>query len=75
MPLFDYVCKSCGHAFETLVQGSDRPACPSCGSRQLVKQLSAFAVVSGAGRAPACETGGPCASCGPMKDGGSCPFN
>ncbi|MBT4497799.1 MAG: hypothetical protein HOC74_08760, partial [Gemmatimonadetes bacterium] len=30
MPLFDYVCKSCDHAFETLIQGSEKPLCPSC---------------------------------------------
>ena len=75
MPLFDYVCKSCDHPFETLLQGSEKPVCPSCGSRQLAKQLSAFAVVSNVGSAPACKTGAPCSSCSPLNDGGSCPFN
>jgi putative FmdB family regulatory protein len=50
MPLFEYECKECGERFEALVMGSHRPACPTCGSRNLEKQTSAFAVSSGSGR-------------------------
>jgi putative FmdB family regulatory protein len=46
MPLFDYKCLSCRHEFELLVRGSSVPACPSCGSTTLEKQLSMFAVSS-----------------------------
>ena len=44
MPLFDYRCRSCDHEFEALVRAGDVPACPSCNSRDLEKQLSAAAV-------------------------------
>jgi putative FmdB family regulatory protein len=40
MPMFDFVCTSCQHSFETLVRGSAQPACPECGSTALEKQLS-----------------------------------
>ena len=40
MPLFDFVCKPCGHSFELLVRGSSVPVCPECGSAELVKQVS-----------------------------------
>ena len=40
MPIFDYVCDDCGHAFELLIRGSEAPACPRCESRAVTKQLS-----------------------------------
>lgn len=40
MPLFDFVCKSCENHFEALVRGSNKPACPKCGSVELERQLS-----------------------------------
>lgn len=40
MPIFDFVCTSCQHAFEALVRGSATAACPQCGSVLLEKQLS-----------------------------------
>jgi len=67
MPLFEYKCKSCGKTSEILVRsGSDRPEC-DCGSQDLEKLFSAFAVSEGGG-APSCESGScslpssPCAS-------------
>jgi putative FmdB family regulatory protein len=46
MPIFDYSCRSCGHQFELLVLPSSKeaPACPTCGSENLEKELSGFAV-------------------------------
>jgi putative FmdB family regulatory protein len=49
MPIFEYVCRACHHRFETIVNGSKTPVCPSCESPALDKQLSVFAV-STAGR-------------------------
>ncbi|HSL23231.1 MAG TPA: zinc ribbon domain-containing protein [Vicinamibacterales bacterium] len=46
MPIFEYVCRDCGHAFETIVNGSREPQCPSCNGQALDKQLSVFAVSS-----------------------------
>ena len=44
MPMFDFVCTSCQHAFETLVRGSAVPTCPECGSVELEKQLALPAI-------------------------------
>jgi putative FmdB family regulatory protein len=40
MPLYSYVCQSCGAEFELLVRSSDVPACPSCESQNLQQQVS-----------------------------------
>ena len=40
MPMFDFVCTACETSFETLVRGSQIPACPSCGSTALEKQIA-----------------------------------
>ncbi|TCF97540.1 FmdB family transcriptional regulator [Paraburkholderia strydomiana] len=41
MPLYDYRCAACGHAFETLVRADNTPVCPQCGGTALDKQVSA----------------------------------
>lgn len=71
MPIFEYVCKKCHHPFETIVQGSTKPECPSCGSRSLEKQLSVFAVGAVSPRASA---GLPeaCRTCGHPGGPGAC---
>jgi putative FmdB family regulatory protein len=44
MPIFDFNCTSCGHAFEALVRASSSsPACPKCGSTVLEKCISSIA--------------------------------
>jgi len=40
MPLYEYICSSCGQRLELLVQRGQKPVCPSCGSRKLDRQLS-----------------------------------
>src|SRR5882672_6561782 len=43
MPIYEYVCKACGHETEIMHKISD-PApkkCPECGKPKLVKQMSA----------------------------------
>jgi putative FmdB family regulatory protein len=49
MPLYEYQCSGCGAAFELLVRGSEKPACPKCGSEQLDKQFSVPAAPVAAG--------------------------
>jgi len=45
VPLFDFECRACGREFEALVRPVDPPpACPSCGAKDLIKQLPTFAV-------------------------------
>jgi len=50
MPLYDYLCKACGHFFEALVRGSAEPTCPECGAEGPERQLSSFAVSSDGSR-------------------------
>lgn len=43
MPIYEYVCESCGHNLEAIQKMSD-PAltdCPECGKSALKKQISA----------------------------------
>jgi putative FmdB family regulatory protein len=46
MPIYEYQCKKCGHAFEHLHNTSDlsAPACPECGAANPEKVLSSFSV-------------------------------
>jgi putative FmdB family regulatory protein len=48
MPLFDFRCRECGCEFEALVRPTDAEtrSCPDCGSRDLERLLSTFAVSS-----------------------------
>lgn len=46
MPIYDYRCRGCGHAFEALVLKSTAPSCPQCGAGDLEQVLSTFAVSS-----------------------------
>jgi putative FmdB family regulatory protein len=43
MPIYDYNCQACGHAFEALVRSGVTPACPQCGSIALEKCVSPLA--------------------------------
>lgn len=64
MPIYEYLCQDCSHAFELLVRGDQKPQCPSCSSRKVLKQLSVPA-------APQASRGA--AVCGAKADG-SCPM-
>jgi putative FmdB family regulatory protein len=46
MPIFEYRCRGCGHAFEQLVRTGDVPECPACHGRSLEQLLSQVAVSS-----------------------------
>ncbi len=58
MPLFEYRCRDCDLLFEWLQsRADDVPAsCPRCGSGQVARQLSVFAVPS----TRATSDAGPC---------------
>jgi len=72
MPLFEYICKKCGHQFETLVMGATSPTCPSCQSKRLEKQLSVFAVSSRGESDARREAVAPCGACGDPRGPGAC---
>lgn len=66
MALFEYRCNACGHVFEALVHSNDDgPVCPTCGSKDLEKMLSTFAV-----NAKASSPAGSCPNAGCC--GGAC---
>ncbi len=65
MPLRDFTCNACGHAFERLLRGDAAPACPNCGASDLRRELSAFAV--GGGAPPPVPAG--CGACGAAQAG------
>ncbi len=45
MPIYEFLCSSCGRVFEKLVLRSDAVVgCPSCPGASVEKQFSAFSV-------------------------------
>jgi putative FmdB family regulatory protein len=73
MPIYEYVCRACGHAFEALVYGSERARCPECEGTRLEKQLSTFAA-HGETRAELPPPGA-CGTCGDPRGPGACSMN
>ncbi len=65
MPIYEYACMECESHFEELVRSEEQAiACPECGTANVLKQLSTFAV-SGVTAQPSFGGGGGCC-------GGSC---
>jgi putative FmdB family regulatory protein len=78
MPIFEYICRDCDHAFETLVTASRQPECPKCHGAELAKQPSVFAAVSAPSSSPGRTEGfgqGACGACGDPRGPGSCSVN
>ena len=67
MPIYEYSCKKCGTDFEMLVSADTKVACESCGSKQVKRKLSLFAVNTIASGSPECAHG-----CGGGFEGGKC---
>ena len=60
MPIYEYVCKTCGEEFDRFVRLAEfetRPECPTCSSRDTQKRLSTFASQSGGESASAAGSG------------------
>lgn len=75
MPIFEYICRDCQHAFEALVYGKQKAECPKCHSKSLTPQLSVFAVSAGGSSsksASSFSSGGACGSCGDPRGPGAC---
>ncbi|MBI5186554.1 MAG: zinc ribbon domain-containing protein [Nitrospinae bacterium] len=57
MPIYEFVCESCGHPFEAIVPNfSSTAPCPSCKGREVKKQLSVFAAHTNPGGEAPCQT-------------------
>lgn len=66
MPLYEYVCSSCGQHFDKMVRFSEldqQPECPHCHSNETRKQISTFATPSANGYSAST------ASCGTSRGG------
>ncbi|WP_031337282.1 zinc ribbon domain-containing protein [Rhodopseudomonas sp. B29] len=65
MPIYGYVCASCGHQFETLVMTGETASCPACASTKLDQQLSLIAkpAKGGSDPVPMCDGAGGCGRC------------
>jgi putative FmdB family regulatory protein len=47
MPIYEYLCRQCGHRFEYLLLSSSSPAeCPSCHKQDLTQLVSLCAMTS-----------------------------
>lgn len=51
MPIFEFECRSCGHAFEQLVlpgrpETAEKPSCPACQATNTERTLSICAISS-----------------------------
>jgi len=57
MPIYEYVCRACGHEFECLVRDNEQPSCPACGRQELSRQFSAPATQTSATSEPSCASG------------------
>lgn len=78
MPIFEYKCGKCGHVMEFLEKTSTPPkhTCEQCGSADVNKLLSGFAVGRSKSTGAACES---CPSLGPCPgdicQSGACPHS
>lgn len=74
MPIFEYRCAKCGHVMEVLHKNlkAEPPLCEKCGSPDVSKLLSGFAVGK-TSQSPACDSCSSLPACGGCS-GGSCPM-
>ena len=80
MPIYEYRCRKCSHAFEKLVSRSDSPSgdCPKCGAPKPEKQLSTFSASMASASAMPCASGAcptPSACGGGGCSSGTCPYS
>jgi putative FmdB family regulatory protein len=69
MPIFEYICRDCGRAFERIVPRHDSETdCIHCNSENIEKQLSVFAVAGPSGSGEMSMDAG-CGRCGAAQPG------
>lgn len=59
MPIYEYQCKGCGHAFEHLARtlSAPEPDCPKCGKSDVTKLFSTFSASVAASATESCSLG------------------
>lgn len=88
MPTYEFECKACKVAFEELVFGDEKVACPSCDSKRVARRVTSFSMgaAGGTGRGTIPSDildaarissggnvpGGACGPCGDPAGPGSC---
>jgi putative FmdB family regulatory protein len=68
MPIYEFLCLKCNRVYSFLARGTEidrEPTCPRCGSTDLRKQVSRFAVVRSGTRPPGPSDDAPAAEGGP----------
>ena len=75
MPIYEYLCNDCSHAFETLVRNGAKPDCPACKSGSLQRTLSVFAVSKKTYADGDLSDIRPCGTCGDTRGPGACSLN
>ena len=70
MPIFEYICRDCGRAFERIVPRHDSETqCAHCNSENIEKQLSVFAVAGPSGASADSIADAGCGRCGAAQPG------
>ncbi len=67
MPIYEYVCPTCGSSFDKLVRSTTPAAeivCPTCGSSDVRKKVSTIAVSVKGGSAASSSASSSCAPTG-----------
>ena len=77
MPIYEYQCGDCGHAFEHFHRSSTDAApsrCPACGGSRVERKMSVISAPPQAGPAQKCPmpAAGACSGC--CNTGGTCPL-
>jgi putative FmdB family regulatory protein len=66
MPIYEFQCDACGEPFEELFRSARerrRPHCPGCGSGNVHKKLSTFAMTGDGEDGASGGASGGCGSC------------
>ena len=73
MPIYEYICKDCGCAFEKLVpRAGSSVVCEKCQSSNVEKQFSVFAAAASSSGKVACEAVDSCPAAGGCGCHGKC---
>ncbi|NQT24056.1 zinc ribbon domain-containing protein [candidate division KSB1 bacterium] len=72
MPIFEFKCNTCGTVSEMLVKGAYKQPVCSCGSNDMKKLISVFAVSEGQSSTQSSCSDGSCALSQPACASGMC---